>query len=141
MTRRRRRVRGRPAVLIAATVLVVVILHPVILALLVVPGAVWAGVRYRHLFRRPNRPPAALRPRQPAVTAAPRPRPGDAQARRNGWIPPARPRVVLVGLTPECASGECAFCPGGDCGCPCGHNAKVIVAMNKARDDDAPPPF
>jgi len=66
----------------------------------------------------------------------------DARARRNGWAPPARPRMVTISVSAECADDACIACPGGGCACPCGHDSRVIVAMNTARrDDGGPVPF
>jgi hypothetical protein len=44
-------------------------------------------------------------------------------------------------MSPECAGEACALCPGGGCACPCGHDSRVIAAMNGARADAAAVPF
>lgn len=132
-TRRPRRARHRDTaalyVLGGVGVMILFALHPLLVSLLALLATVSAALirRGRRSFQR--RPPA-----RPAPSAPPPPRqaPGDARARRNGWLPPARP-ALLMGITAECADGDCAICPGGDCACPCGHDARVIVAMCDAR--------
>jgi hypothetical protein len=140
VTRRGRRRRPARPLAAAAAVLaiVIVIVHPAVLAWAAIVAAAVLGWRYRHMFRRPPGHRAApARPRAPAVRSGR----DDARARRNGWAPPARGQLVTVRVSPECAGDACAMCPGGDCGCVCGHNPRVIGAMNTARADTGPPPF
>jgi hypothetical protein len=117
-----------------------------------VPGlilaAIGAGTFFllRHLHRVNQANNAALAaasrraaPRRRAATARPvtRPRPrtapGDARARRNGWAPPAAASMRALEVSEECADGACVLCPGAGCACICGHDPKVIGAMNTAR--------
>lgn len=93
-------------------------------------GAAW--------FRYRPRQSRAVARSSPARRQVPGPS-GDARARRNGWAPPARGRLVTLAVSPECSGDACAMCPGGDCACRCGHDSRVIAAMNAARADAAPP--
>jgi hypothetical protein len=122
------------------------ILPAIVLA--IIAGAALAGWHAYHRVHGVTPPPARRRATAAAARPArpPRPRtaPEDARARRNGWAPPAAPKLAMVALTVECAAGDCVSCPGGGCRCPCAHDTRVIVAMNTARArpaDPGPIPF
>jgi hypothetical protein len=155
MTRRARRRRPQRSLAVLAVIVaaLLVLYRPANLVVVSLAGAAWAGWRYRRVFRRPRvqRRPVWRPVVPPVARPAGRPR-SDARAVRNGWAPPARPVLVTVAVSAECAGGECVLCPGGGCACVCGHDSRVIVAMNTARagaaevpraavDNGAEPPF
>lgn len=112
---------------------------PVLLLVAVAAGAGYAAGRLRRSRSTGSRrPPDSVAGRTVPRPNVPR---GDNRARRNGWLPPARPATVTLALSRECAGDEHGICPGGSCECLCGHDARVIVAMYAAREaaPDEPP--
>lgn len=137
-TRRARRTNPvLPALAVLLLVLLALRLLPLLLLLGVAVGAArWIAPRLARS--------AALRdfPAVPRISgriphsAPQRPVRSDARAARNGWAPPAWPRMTTIAITPECAGGACALCAGGACQCPlCMHDPKRLAAVNAALYD------
>lgn len=141
-----RETRGRHPILTALVViaLVVFVILPLVAHLagfLLLLGGTGGGCYWLGLNRRPVTRARLTAPADDAVSTAAPHRAASKRARRNGWTPPASAPMTTLTISEECATEACAMCPGGGCGCPCGHDPKVIAAINTARAGTDRPPF